>query len=111
LFRRLWRRNRSDSAADLLRKLDVEPPEHDEVCTESSELNDLRPAEYQADLVLFLLCRTRTVLCIIVEVQLGYVDDKPYAWPAYVANRRARHRCPVCLLVIGATLEFGVVPF
>ncbi len=27
-------------------------------------------------------------------------EDKPYAWPAYVANLRARHRCPVCLLVI-----------
>ena len=85
-------RNRSESAADLLRKLDVEPPEHDEVSAESSDLNDLRPAEYRADLVLFLLRRTRKVLGIIVEVQLGCDDDKPYAWPAYIANLRARHR-------------------
>jgi hypothetical protein len=93
-------RNRSESAADLLRKLDVEPPEHDEVSAESSDLNDLRPAEYRADLVLFLLRRTRKVLGIIVEVQLACDDDKPYAWPAYIVNLRARHRCPVCLLVI-----------
>ena len=99
-------RNRSESAADLLRKLDVEPPEHDEVSAESSDLNDLRPAEYRADLVLFLLRRTRKVLGIIVEVQLGRDDDKPYAWPAYIANLRARHRCPVCLLVI--TVEDAV---
>jgi len=99
-------RNRSESAADLLRKLDVQPPEHDEVCAESSELNNLQPAEYRADLVLFLLRRTRKVLGIIVEVQLGCDDDKPYTWPAYIANLRARHRCPVCLLVI--TIEDAV---
>ena len=99
-------RNRFESAADLLRKLDAEPPEHDEVCAESSDLNDLRPAEYRADLVLFLLRRTRKVLGIIVEVQLACDDDKPYSWPAYIANLRARHRCPVCLLVI--TVEDAV---
>jgi hypothetical protein len=39
-------------------------------------------------------------------VQLGRDEDKPYAWPAYIANLRARHRCPVCLLVI--TIENAV---
>ena len=33
-------------------------------------------------------------------------EDKQYAWPAYVANLRARIRCPVHLLVI--TLEESV---
>lgn len=93
-------RNRSGSAADLLRALDVEIPEFDEVHTESSDLSDLQPAEYRADLVLFLKQDLRKVLGIIVEVQLGRDDDKPYAWPAYIANLRARHRCPVCLLVV-----------
>ena len=37
---------------------------------------------------------------------IGTVHDKPYAWPAYIANLRARHRCPVCLLVI--TIEDAV---
>ena len=97
---RLLFRNRSAAAADLLRELDVHLPEHDEISPESSDLTDLQPAEYRADVVLFLLRQTRKVLGVIVEVQLGYDEDKPYSWPAYIANLRARHRCPVCLLVI-----------
>jgi hypothetical protein len=99
-------RNRSGSAADLLRELDVQLPEYDEIRTESSDLSDLRPAEYRADLVLFLMRGSQKVLGVIVEVQLGRNEDKPYAWPAYIANLRARHRCPVCLLVI--TIEDAV---
>jgi hypothetical protein len=49
---------------------------------------------------LFLVRGKHKVLGVIVEVQLGRDEDKPYSWPAYVANLRARHRCPVCLLVI-----------
>jgi hypothetical protein len=99
-------RNRSGSAADLLRELDVQLPQYDEVRTESSDLSNLRPAEYRADLVLFLVRASRKVLGLIVEVQLGCDEDKPYAWPAYIATLRARHRCPVCLLVI--TIEDAV---
>jgi hypothetical protein len=50
--------------------------------------------------VLFLTRGARYELGIIVEVQLRRDERKRYAWPAYVANLRARHRCPVCLLVI-----------
>ena len=99
-------RNRSGSAADLLRELDVQLPEYDEVRTESSDLGNLRPAEYRADLVLFLMRGAQKVLGVIVEVQLGCDEDKSYVWPAYIANLRARHRCPVCLLVI--TIEDAV---
>ena len=42
------------------------------------------------------------LLNIVLEVQLSSDEDKRYAWPAYVANLRARIRCPVCLLVIAA---------
>ncbi len=93
-------RNRSASAAELLRQINVQVPEYDEVRFAASDLSDLRPAEYRADLVLFLARGPHEVLGIIVEVQLARDEDKPYAWPAYVANLRARHRCPVCLLVI-----------
>jgi hypothetical protein len=93
-------RNRFSSAADLLRELNVQLPDYDDICAESSDLSDLRPAEYRADLVLFLQSGLRKVLGVIVEVQLARDEDKPYAWPAYIANLRARHRCPVCLLVI-----------
>jgi hypothetical protein len=99
-------RNRSGSAADLLRELDVQLPEYDEVRTESSDLSDLKPAEYRADLVLFLVRESQRVLGVIVEVQLARDEDKLYAWPAYIANLRARHRCPVCLLVI--TIEEAI---
>ena len=52
-------RNRSGSAADLLRELDVQLPEYDEVRAESSDLSDVQPAEYRADLVLFLVRGSR----------------------------------------------------
>jgi hypothetical protein len=90
----------------LLRGLDVQLPEYDDVRTESSDLSDLQPTEYRADLVLFLLRGAQKVLGVIVEVQLARDDDKRYAWPAYVANLRARHRCPTCLLVV--TVEEAV---
>ena len=99
-------RNRSRSAADLLGGLDVEIPEYDDVHAESSDLSDLQPTEYRADLVLFLVRESHKVLGVIVEVQLGRDEDKPYAWPAYIANLRSRYRCPVCLLVI--TVEDAV---
>ena len=99
-------RNRSGSAADLLRELDVPLPEYDEVRAESSDLSDVQPAEYRADLVLFLVRGSRKVLGVIVEVQLACNGAKRYAWPAYIANLRARHRCPVCLLVV--TIENAV---
>jgi hypothetical protein len=99
-------RNRSGSAADLLRELDVQLPEYDEVRTESSDLSNIQPTEYRADLVLFLVRGAQKVLGVIVEVQLGCDKNKPYTWPAYIANLRARHRCPVCLLII--TIEDAV---
>ena len=99
-------RNRSGSAPDLLRELDVQLPEYDEIRADSSDLNDLRPAEYRADLVLLLMRGSQKVLGVIVEVQLGRDEDKSYVWPAYISNLRARHRCPVCLLVV--TIEDAV---
>src|SRR5262249_21138646 len=86
-------RNRSRSAAELLRGIDVQLPEYDEIRFESADLGNLRPAEYRADLVLFLMRGACKVLGVIVEVQLTRDEDKPYSWPAYVANLRARHRC------------------
>ena len=93
-------RNRSQLAAELLRKLEVHVPDFNEVRIESSDLGDIQPTEYRADLVLFLMRAAQKVLGIIVEVQLQWDEDKKYTWPAYVANLRARHRCPVCLLVV-----------
>ena len=93
-------RNHSETAADLLIGLNAQVPEYDEIRTDSSDLSELTPTEYRADLVLFLLKGSRKTLGIVVEVQLRRDEKKRYSWPVYVANLRARHRCPVCLLVI-----------
>ena len=95
-------RNRPALAPELLRDaLHLPVPRFTEARIESAELTDVQPAEYRADLVV-LLYEDRPVLGIVVEVQLRSDEDKRYSWPAYVANLRARIRCPVCLLVVTA---------
>src|SRR3569833_959962 len=95
-------RHRSSAAADLLRVLDEKHPGNDEVRVESPNVNSLKPVEYEADLVLFLTRKSRYVLGIVVEAQTIRDQRKSYSWPVYVANLRARHRCPVCLFVVTA---------
>jgi hypothetical protein len=47
------------------------------------------------------LCDDDVPVCaIILEVQLSEDERKPFVWPAYVANLRARLKCPVSLLVV-----------
>ena len=93
-------RNRPALAPELLRDaLHVELPSHSDVRIESADLTDIQPAEYRADMVA-VLAQDAPVLGIVVEVQLSTDERKKFVWPAYVANLRARHRCPVYLLVI-----------
>jgi hypothetical protein len=93
-------RNRPRLAPELLHDALHQPlPEFTEARVQSAELTDIQPAEYRADLVVLLLDE-QAVLGIVVEAQLARDDAKQYSWPAYVANLRARIRCPVCLLVI-----------
>ncbi|WP_437721833.1 hypothetical protein [Sorangium sp. So ce861] len=44
--------------------------------------------------------RQLPAMAIVVEVQLGVDPDKPYVWPVYVTQTRARHRCPTRLLAV-----------
>jgi hypothetical protein len=95
-------RNRPALAPELLREaLHVPLPDYTEVRIDSADLTDIQPAEYRADLVILLL-HGSPVLGIVLEMQLSNDEDKRYVWPVYVANLRARIRCPVCLLVITA---------
>jgi hypothetical protein len=95
-------RNRPALAAQLMqRALGIELPAFGEARVDSADLTDVQPAEYRADLVIQLM-GDKPVYGIVVEVQLSPDDDKPFSWPAYVANLRARLRCPVALLVIAA---------
>lgn len=93
-------RNRPVLAAELLAEaLSVPLPRFTEARIEPADLTDIVPREMRADLLVLLL-EERPVLVIIVEVQLQWDSDKPFAWPAYVAGARARYRCPACLLVV-----------
>jgi hypothetical protein len=93
-------RNRPTLAPQLLRDaLHVELPVYTNARIDSADLTDVQPAEYRADLVV-LLSNGKSVLGIVVEVQLSPDKRKAFAWPAYVANLRARLKCPVCLLVV-----------
>jgi hypothetical protein len=93
-------RNRPELAPELLRDaLHVTLPTYAELRVESSDLTDLAPAEYRADLVV-LLVDGKPVLGIVVEVQLQRDDRKPFTWPVYVAGLRARLACETCVLVM-----------
>jgi hypothetical protein len=93
-------RNRPALAPELLREaLRQELPDYSEIRVDSADLTQAQPTEYHADLVMQLV-EDAPVLGIIVEVQLSKFWRKPYVWPAYVANLRARLNCPVCLLVV-----------
>jgi uncharacterized protein DUF4351 len=95
-------RNRPALAPELLRDaLHLPLPHYTEVRIDSADLTDIQPAEYRADMVILLL-HGSPVLGIVLEMQLSNDEDKRYVWPVYVANLRARIRCPVCLLVLTA---------
>ncbi len=95
-------RNRPELAPTLLSEaLGVEVPRYTEARIESSDLTDVLPAEYRADVVV-LLVDGEPVLGIVVEVQLEPKEQKRFSWPMYVAGLRARFHCPCCLLVVTA---------
>jgi len=93
-------RNQPELAAQLLRDaLNLELPPYTEARLASSDLTEVVPAEFRADAVV-LFVNNQPVLGVIVEVQLARVDQKLFAWPAYVSVLRSRHKCPVELLVL-----------
>ncbi len=95
-------RNRPTLAPNLLHgALHADLLSYSEVLLDSADLTDIQPAEYRADLVVRLVDDT-SVFAIVVEVQLSVEETKRFVWPVYLANLRARLRCPVCLLVVTA---------
>ncbi|AGP39738.1 hypothetical protein SCE1572_37730 [Sorangium cellulosum So0157-2] len=77
-------------------------PAFTEARVESSDLAEIIPSDRRADVIVVLLVgeQERPAMAIVVEVQLGVDLDKPYVWPVYVAQTRARHRCPTRLLAV-----------
>jgi hypothetical protein len=93
-------RDRPELAADLLRCVRSGlVPSFSQARLESGDLSEHRPVAYHADAVVTLRDDDKA-LAVIVEVQAKHDSRKHMSWPAYVANARARLRCPVILLVI-----------
>jgi hypothetical protein len=84
----------------LVEALGVSLPPYTDARLASTDLTEIRPAEYRADAVVVLLDRELPVRVIIVEVQLAVDPRKRFSWPAYIVNSRANHGCPADLLVL-----------
>ncbi|WP_437547289.1 hypothetical protein WME97_45040 [Sorangium sp. So ce367] len=96
-------KNRPTLAAEMLHDALGHPvPTFTEARVESSDFTEIVPSDRRADVVVVLLVgeQQRPAMAIVVEVQLGVDPDKPYVWPVYVTQTRARHRCPTRLLVV-----------
>jgi len=93
-------RNQPELAAQLLRDaLHLELPAYTEARLASSDLTEVVPTEFRADAVV-LLVEGKPVLGVVVEAQLSRDERKRFSWPAYISVLRARHECPVELLVL-----------
>jgi len=94
-------KNRPSLGAELLTEaLGVVLPAYTEARLVSIDLTQIRPAEYRADVVVLLLGDDVPLWVLIVEVQLGIDNDKRFTWAEYTMGARAKHRCPVGLLVV-----------
>ncbi|WP_437333987.1 hypothetical protein [Sorangium sp. So ce394] len=95
-------KNRPTLAAEMLQDALGQPiPTFTEARIESSNLAEIVPSDRRADLVVVLVGeQQRPAMAVVVEVQLGTDPDKPYVWLVYLAQTRARHRCPTRLLVV-----------
>ncbi len=94
-------KNRPSLAAEILADvLGFSLPPYTEARLASTDLTEIQPAEYRADVVVVLLDRDIPVRVIIVEVQLAVDPRKRLSWPAYVTVSRAIHGCPAHLLVV-----------
>lgn len=87
-------------AAVLLRAMGVAIPDGATAVMAPTDLTASLPAELRADAVVLVSGANDSRIAVIVEVQLRYDKDKQYAWPAYLAQVRAAHRCPAALLVV-----------
>ena len=76
------------------------PPPFEEIRTGETDLNQLVPTEYRADLTLVFLSGRRAVYAKVLEVQLSKDPRKKRTWPLYWAETRARLGCAVGVVVL-----------
>lgn len=66
----------------------------------SPDLSEADPGVCRADGAILYGEEKEDKLGVIVETQRAEDETKRYAWLEYIANLRARERCPACLVVI-----------
>jgi hypothetical protein len=94
-------RNRATVVPELLGMTELLPlPRFSSAHIESTDLSEVVPAEYRADLLVLLRQRDRPVLGIVAEVQLAPDERKRFTWPYYQASARAKYECDVVVLVV-----------
>lgn len=94
-------RQRPAFAGELVSGLfNVDIPSWEHARLDSSDLPELKPTEYRADVVVTLLSGQKEVLAVIVEIQLRPDKAKRRTWPVYLTTLHARLRCPAMLIVI-----------
>lgn len=94
-------KNRPSLAAEILAEvLGFSLPPYTEARLVSTDLTEIQPAEYRADVVVLLLDGGNPVRVIVVEVQLAIDPRKRLSWPAYTMVSRATHGCPAGLLIV-----------
>jgi hypothetical protein len=97
-------RDRPELAAEVLAgPLCVPVPPYREARLSPTDLTELVPTEYRADLVVTFTNGNSVVLAVVIEAQLRADPRKRRVWPAYVAVLHARLGCPVLLLVLCPT--------
>jgi hypothetical protein len=96
----LFKTRPSLAAEILVEALDIPLPLYTEARLASTDLTEIQPAEYRADVVVVLFDGDVPVRVVIVEVQLAINARKCFSWPAYVTVSRAIHGCPAALLVV-----------
>ncbi|MQM24950.1 DUF3027 domain-containing protein [Glycomyces albidus] len=94
--------DRPELAVELLVKTaGTSIPAYASAVPESEALTNCDPIELNCDNVaVFRDGFGKPVYAVITEIQRSEDDNKPYSWPMYLTNLRARLRCQVQLLVI-----------
>ena len=94
-------RERPSFAAELLtRLLGHALPSYSDVQIGEADFTQLQTTEFRADLVVVHNRDKIAVHGVVVEVQLEIDKRKLETWPVYGTTLRARHHCPVVVLVV-----------
>ena len=98
-------RSHPDMTADLVRLVTpIEIPSQDRLRVElgANDASNVVPDEFRADMVTVIRAREtgEPLLLVVIESQGRWDDEKDFAWPAYLTNLRAAHKCKAAVLIV-----------